>query len=150
MMADKTTLGIACIVVLFLLSAGWWFWSPTPLEQRDRTDWSAADAFQYYVDCQLEGDIDTIASMVLPSHRESFTDAAAGLDEDALIAAGLNFKQEEYALAEELEDRATFLSQRSGLYFVLTRERGEWFVDAARTDFMNGEGPDPGPSPPTP
>lgn len=131
-------------LALVLVFGGFWFMrESSPPWERDPSSWSAQDSLEAYIHAQLEGDFEGTTEFIIRDQRETFEQATDDFDRDDLIAAGLNLEQDAYSIVEALEDRVTFFSRISGLYLVMIREEGRWRVDPARTDFMNGEGPDP-------
>ncbi len=85
------------------------------------------------------GDAENAVQLVCEDGRENFSKVMKELDRNDIIATGLQFRQEAYALTEESDKMAIFWSENSKIYLVLMLEKSMWRVDPQRTDEMNAE-----------
>ena len=130
-------LGVALVLILGVL------WVTRSSEPRTRpaneSSWTPVETLEAFIDAQEAGDIDAIARLITSESRTEFEETARGMTHDDLVAAGLQFRQEEYRLEEQTKESAVFYSPTSALYLAMSREDGRWRVDPARTDKLNRE-----------
>lgn len=101
--------------------------------------WTPSETLEAFIEAQESGAIDKVVEFVVEDAREDYEENTRGMDHDDMVAAGLQFRQEQYRLEETREEAAVFYSPVSALYLAMSREDGRWKVDPRRTDKLNRE-----------
>lgn len=102
------------------------------------------DTLEAWITAQEQGDFSWAASFVVKAQQEAFQQTVEEMSSDDLIAAGLQFRDEDYRLDFSDEKLAVFWSETARLYLVMQHEDdGRWRVDPAKSDEMNGQVPAP-------
>lgn len=105
----------------------------------DPAQWTPVESLEAFIDAQESGDVARVAEFIVKDAREAFEDNSRGMNHDDMVAAGLQFRGEQYRLEETHDDVAIFYAPGSALYLALTREAGRWKIDPKRTDKLNKE-----------
>lgn len=114
------------------------FQPPEPAMEEPALD--PEDTLAAWITAQESGDFGWAVSFVAADQQQAFAEAVEEMSRDDLVASGLQFRDEAYAL-EFADDRlAVFWSAPAKLYLVMVREEdGKWRLDPARTDEMNAQ-----------
>jgi hypothetical protein len=101
--------------------------------------WTPVETLESFIEAQENGAIGKVVEFIVRDAREDYEENTRGMDHDDMVAAGLQFRQEQYRLEETRDDVAIFYSPVSALYLGMTREDGRWKIDPKRTDKLNKE-----------
>lgn len=130
-------LSVLLVAVLLALHASR---TPAPRERPAAPEqWTPAEALEAFIETQEAGEVDRVAEFVVKEARADYEENTRGMAHDDMVAAGLQFRQEQYRLEEIHGDAAIFYSPVSALYLGMTREEGRWKIDPKRTDKLNKE-----------
>ena len=132
---------LGCAAALILLLVG--LHATRSTEPRPRPaepqKWTPVETLEAFIDAQESGELSRVGEFIVKEARADFEENSRGMTHDDMVAAGLQFRGENYHLEETREDVAIFYSPGSALYLALTKEDGRWKIDPKRTDKLNKE-----------
>lgn len=130
--------GAAALLILLLTLHFTRTTEPRP-RPPEAAKWTPTETLDAFIEAQESGEITRVSEFIVREALPDFEENSRGMTRDDMIAAGLQFRGENYRLEETREDVAIFYSPGSALYLALTKEDGRWKIDPKRTDKLNKE-----------
>ena len=137
---NQLYLGLAALLIVILVVLH----ATRSTEARPRPaqpeQWTPLETLDAFIEAQETGELTKVGEFIVKEARADYEENSHGMSKDDMVAAGLQFRQEQYRLEEQRDDVAIFYSPGSALYLALTKEDGRWKIDPKRTDKLNKEG----------
>ena len=136
---NQIYVGLGALLLVLVLTLH--FTRSTEPRQRppEPESWSPVETLEAFIEAQESGEVSKVSDFVVKEARADFEEQSRGMAHDDMVAAGLQFRQENYRLEETHDDHAVFYSPGSALYLVVSKEDGRWKIDPKRTDKLNKE-----------
>lgn len=136
---NQVYVGCAAALLFVLLVLHFTRTSDPRVRPGDPLVWSPTETLEAFIEAQESGEVTRVGEFIVKEARSDFEENSRGMNHDDMVAAGLQFRGEQYRLEETREDVAIFYSPASALYLALTKEDGRWKIDPKRTDKLNKE-----------